>query len=77
MRKFMSEDQVVLRVFSNEIEAEMSQQVLQQSGVKAFVFKDDVGGMEPQLQLTAGVRLVVNRTDADRAHEILKHWIFN
>ena len=76
MRKSMSEDLVVLRVFSNEIEAGMSQQVLHESGVKAFVFKDDVGGMEPQLQLTGGVRLVVNRTDADRAHEILKHWIF-
>ena len=73
----MSEDLVVLRVFSNEIEAGMSQQVLQKSGVKAFIFKDDVGGMEPQLQLAGGVRLVVNRTDADRAHEILKHWIFN
>jgi hypothetical protein len=73
----MSEDLVVLRVFSNEIEAGMSQQVIQESGVKAFVFKDDVGGMEPQLQLTGGIRLVVNRTDADRAHEILKHWIFN
>ena len=73
----MSEDQVVLRVFSNEIEAGMSKQVLQESGVKAFVFKDDVGGMEPQLQLTGGVRLLVNRTDADRAHEILRHWIFN
>ena len=73
----MSEDLVVLRVFSNEIEAGMSQQVLQESGVKAFIFKDDVGGMEPQLQLAGGVRLVVNRTDADRAHEILKYWIFN
>ena len=77
MNKLMSEDQVVLRVFSNEIEAGMSQQVLQESGVKAFIFKDDVGGMEPQLQLTGGVRLVVNRTDKDRAHEILKYWIFN
>ena len=73
----MSEDLVVLRVFSNEIEAGMSQQVLQESGVKAFVFKDDVGGMEPQLQLTGGVRLLVNRSDAERAHQILKHWIFN
>ena len=73
----MSEEEVVLRMFSNEIDARMSQQVLHESGVKAFVFKDDVGGMEPQLQLTAGVRLVVNRTDAERAYEILKHWIFN
>ena len=73
----MSEEVVVLRMFSNEIDARMSQQVLQGSGVKAFVFKDDVGGMEPQLQLTGGVRLVVNRTDAERAHQILEPWIFS
>lgn len=73
----MSEEEVVLRMFSNEIDARMSQQVLHESGVKAFVFKDDVGGMEPQLQLTGGVRLIVNRTDAERAHKILKPWIFS
>ena len=73
----MSEEVVVLRMFSNVIDARMSQQVLQGSGVKAFVFKDDVGGMEPHLQLTGGARLVVNRTDAERAHQILEPWIFS
>ena len=73
----MSEEMVVLKIFSNEIEATMAQEMLQESGVKAFVFKDDVGGMEPQLQLTGGVRLAVNRTDAERAHQILKPWIFS
>lgn len=73
----MSEEVVVLRMFTNEIEARMAQQVLHESSVTSFVFKDDVGGMEPQLQLTGGVRLTVNRSDVERAHEILKHWIFN
>ena len=63
---------VVLKMFSNEIEARMAQQLLEESGVKAFVFKDDVGGMEPQLQLTAGVRLLVRGADAERAQELLK-----
>ena len=68
----MSEEVVVLRVFSNEIDAGMAQQVLQEGGITAFIFKDDAGGMEPQLQLTNGVRLVVNRIDARRAHKLLK-----
>lgn len=68
----MSEEVVVLKVFNNEIDARMAQQALQQSGVKAFVSKDDVGGMEPQLQLTAGVRLLVSGADAERAHQLLK-----
>jgi hypothetical protein len=68
----MSDEVVVLKTFNNEIEAGMAQQVLQEAGMLAFVFKDDAGGMEPQLQQTNGVRLIVNRVDARRAHRLLK-----
>jgi hypothetical protein len=68
----MSDQVVVLKTFNNEIEAGMAQQVLQEAGMQAFVFKDDAGGMEPQLQQTNGVRLVVSRVDARRAHKLLK-----
>lgn len=67
----MSDELVTVKTFSNEIEASMAAQVLEQSGVKCFVSADDAGGMEPQLQMTMGVRLVVNRADAERALEIL------
>jgi hypothetical protein len=67
----MSDDPVVLKVFNNEIDAAMAQEALQQAGVKAFVFKDDGGGMEPHLQRTNGVRLLVTRADAEQAHQIL------
>ena len=70
--KLMSEQMVVLRIFNNEIDAGMAQQVLQDAGVTAFVFKDDAGGMEPHLQRTAGVRLVVNSAVAERAHKMLR-----
>ena len=68
----MSDDVVVLKVFSSEIEAGMARQVLQDGGVNAFIFKDDAGGMEPHLQRTAGVRLLVNRVDAESADQILE-----
>ena len=68
----MSDEVVVLKTFNNEIEACMAQQVLQEAGMQAFVFKDDAGGMEPQLQRTNGVRLIVNGVDAHRAHKLLK-----
>ena len=68
----MSDEVVVLKTFNNEIEAGMAQQVLQEAGMSAFVFKDDAGGMEPQLQRTNGVRLIVTRSDAPRAHKLLK-----
>ena len=68
----MSEEVVVLKTFNNEVEAGMAQQVLQEAGVTAFVSKDDAGGMEPQLQRNNGVRLVVNRADAQHARMMLR-----
>ena len=68
----MSEEAAVLKTFDNEVYARMSQQLLQVAGVRAFVFKDDGGGMEPHLQRTIGVRLLVNRANAEQAHQILK-----
>jgi hypothetical protein len=53
--KLMPDDVVFLQMFSSEIEAVMAQQVLQEGGVSAFIFKDDAGGMEPHLQRTAGI----------------------
>jgi Putative prokaryotic signal transducing protein len=67
----MSDEVVIIRVFNNEVDARMAQEVLQQIGMSAFVFKDDGGGMEPHLQRTLGVRLVVSRADSERAHQIL------
>jgi putative signal transducing protein len=68
----MSDEVVVLKTFNNEIEAGMAQQVLQEAGLTAFVSKDDAGGMEPQLQRTNGVRLIVTRADAQRAYKLLR-----
>jgi len=50
----------------------MAQPMLQDAAVKAFVFKDDGGGMKPHLQRTNGVRLVVKRADAEPARKILE-----
>ncbi len=68
----MPEDLIVLKVFITEMDANMARDILQDDGVKAFVFKDDGGGAEPHLQRTNGVRLMVGPTDVDRARKILK-----
>ena len=67
----MSEE-VVVEIFKNEIHAKMARDVLKDEGITASVLKDDVGGIEPQLQQTGGVRLVVKAVDADRARQILR-----
>ncbi len=68
----MSDDIVAIKIFSDEIDASLALQLLQNAGVRGFVSKDDAGGMEPHLQRTSGVRLVVNRANVDQACEILK-----
>ncbi|HWP54327.1 MAG TPA: DUF2007 domain-containing protein [Pyrinomonadaceae bacterium] len=68
----MAEETIILKVFVTEMDANMAQDILQDDGIEAFVFKDDAGGMEPHLQRTNGVRLVVNRVDAHRARKILE-----
>lgn len=67
----MTDELVNVRMFSNVMDASMAQQILEQSDISSFVSADDAGGMQPQLQLSSGVRLIVNRADADRALEIL------
>jgi hypothetical protein len=68
----MPDDIAVIKVFSNEMDAAMAQELLHNSGIESFIFKDDAGGMEPYLQLTNGVRLIVSREDAERAQEIVR-----
>jgi len=73
----MSDEPVVINTYDNEAEAEMAKQFLQGSGLRSFISKDDAGGMEPHLQLTGGVRLLVARVDAERAREILTQLLSN
>jgi hypothetical protein len=68
----MPEEIIVLKVFATEMDAVMARDVLQDEGVTSFVSRDDGGGMEPHLQRTHGVRLMINSADAERAHRILR-----
>jgi len=68
----MSHDMAVIKTFSNEMDAAMAQELLHASGIKSYISKDDAGGMEPYLQLTNGVRLIVSQGDAERAYAVIK-----
>lgn len=68
----MPEETVVLKVFATDTDAKMDRDVLNDEGITAFIFKDDGGGMEPQLRRTRGVHLVVKPVDAERPPRILE-----
>jgi hypothetical protein len=61
----------LVTVYTNEPEALMAKERLEQAGLEAFVASDDAGGMHPHLQLTRGVKLLVREEDMTLAREIL------
>lgn len=66
----MSELTVVARV-SSAVEAQIIAGMLESNGIKAVVSSDDAGGTEPQLQLTAGVRVLVDQDDVPDAERLI------
>lgn len=62
---------VVIRTFNNEIEAEMAMSALEAAGIESVMLRDDCGGVQPAMGLTAGVRVEVSDDDADAAIEVL------
>jgi hypothetical protein len=62
---------VVIRTFNNEIEAEMAMSALEAAGIESVMLRDDCGGVQPAMGLTAGVRVEVSDGDADAATEVL------
>lgn len=67
----MAEDVVVLRKYSNEVEARFDATVLEANGIPAHVLADTAGGAFPSMALVFPVRLLVRAADADLARELL------
>jgi len=62
---------VVLRSFGDEIEANIAKSMLDSAGVESMFRRDNCGGLEPQLSLMQGIKLVVRQEDAEQAEAIL------
>jgi Putative prokaryotic signal transducing protein len=61
---------VPVALAGSRIEAELLAGMLRNNGLRAVVSADDVGGLEPQLQLQ-GVRVLVTPSDEDEARRLL------
>jgi Putative prokaryotic signal transducing protein len=62
---------VVVRTYANEAEASIAASRLGSEGIEAHIQKDDCGGAYPALQMSGGVRLLVNHEDLEDAEKIL------
>lgn len=67
----MPDEIVLLMQYPSELDAIFAKTLLDSEGIQAVIFKDDAGGMEPQFQLTQGVRLMVRAEDLERARELI------
>jgi hypothetical protein len=56
---------------SSTTEAELIVGMLEANGIAATVSADDAGGLEPQWQLTQGVRVLVAPEDTDEAQRLV------
>jgi hypothetical protein len=64
---------IVIKTCNNEAEAEITRGLLSAAGIKAFIAKDDVGGMYPSLQATgSGVSVCVRQKDVSKAKQIVQ-----
>ena len=64
-------DLVVVRTFSDRIEADLAQSALEAAGIESMIRGDDAGGLQPGLWVGTGVDLLVREEDAGTAREIL------
>ena len=67
----MDKELEIVGSYTSEAEANICKATLAAENIPAVILRDDAGGMDPQLQLTQGVRLMVRRSDLELAREIL------
>lgn len=61
---------VCIRTFSDSMGATLARMQLQDAGIRSWIV-EQVGGVDPALNLALGVRLMVAEADAARAEEVL------
>ncbi len=67
----MEDKLITVKSFQDVIEAEVAKGLLESSGIKSYIFKDDCGGMRPHFQTTLGVEVKVISGDYKDASNLL------
>lgn len=67
----MENEFVVLETYFSEADAELASSLLKSSGIRAFMRRDDFGGMGPHLAFVRGIKLLVKNEDEENARQLL------
>ena len=63
---------VTLKIYSSIIEAELAHQFLAENEINTTIQVDNVGGMQPSMNFTVGVKLMIDENDLEKAQELLQ-----
>lgn len=67
----MRDATIIARTYLNETEARLDAGRLEAAGLEVWVETDNCDGMYPQMDLMAGVKLLVRQVDAAMARDLL------
>ena len=62
---------ITIRVFADELEANLAKSALQAASIDCMIVRDDCGDAYPPLSWARGIKLVVRSEDAELATEVL------
>jgi hypothetical protein len=65
------DDLIVIRTYGFRHEAEVGRSMLEANEVDAIIVADDAGGLQPGLGVANRVRLLVRKSDGQRAAQLL------
>lgn len=65
-------DTVVVRTYSNEVEARIDAAALEAHEIDCMILADNAGGALPAMSMLFPIRLVVHRSELDRARRVLE-----
>ncbi len=63
-----------LVICQNDLEAEIIKGLLQENLIEVYIQKDDCGGMNPQLQITEGIKVLVPSDQYQMAETLIKSY---
>ena len=63
---------VILKIYPSVVDAELAHQFLAENEIQTTVQVDDVGGMQPSLNFTVGVKLLIDENDLEKAQDLLQ-----
>lgn len=57
------------------VEADIIKSILEENGIKCILLDKHMGTVYPAVVLGSGIRVMVEKEDSDKAHEIIREYL--